>query len=274
MAESIPRSSGFVEVSGAPLYYERAGAGHPLVLLHEGIADSRMYDDQVVAFATHYEVIRYDIHGFGQSGTPTVPFTNHEALRDLLQALHVERTILLGMSMGGQIALDATLAYPAMVDALILAGAAVGGYDDAATTAAQWQEIGQAFEQDDMDRAVELTLRMWVDGPRRSPEQVAPGVRERVRVMTAQAFSLPEVDPQPLEPPAINRLAEIHVPTLIMVGDADVEDIVQQAEILTQGIAGAQKVTFPEVAHIFNMERPDDFNRHVLSFLAALPARA
>jgi pimeloyl-ACP methyl ester carboxylesterase len=119
MTEAQRIDTGFAQVSGAPLYYEIAGAGHPLVLIHEGIADSRMYDDQFGAFAQRYRVIRYDVHGFGRSGIPAGPFSGHEALHDLLHVLGVERTYLLGMSMGGGIAIDFTLTYPTMVDALI-----------------------------------------------------------------------------------------------------------------------------------------------------------
>jgi pimeloyl-ACP methyl ester carboxylesterase len=119
VTEAQRGDTGFAEVSGVPLYYDIAGAGHPLVLIHEGIADSRMYDDQFSAFAQHYRVIRYDVHGFGKSGIPAGPFSGREALHDLLRVLGVERTYLLGMSMGGGIAIDFTLTYPTMVDALI-----------------------------------------------------------------------------------------------------------------------------------------------------------
>jgi pimeloyl-ACP methyl ester carboxylesterase len=270
MTEAQRVDTGFAKVSGAPLYYEMAGAGHPLVLIHEGIADSRMYDDQFGAFAQHYRVIRYDVHGFGKSGIPTGPFSSHEALYDLLRVLGVERTYFLGMSMGGGIALNFTLTYPTMVDALILAAAGVGGYTGSDVVKQQWSEIGAALDRGDMAEAVELALRMWVDGPQRALNQVDPAVRERVREMIAHAFALPESDPQPLEPPALSRLAEIHVPTLIIVGSGDVPDILAQADLLEQGIAGAQKVVIPGVAHVPNMERPRDFNRIVLNFLGTL----
>jgi pimeloyl-ACP methyl ester carboxylesterase len=267
MTEAQCVNTGFVEVNGAPLYYDIAGAGHPLVLIHEGIADSRMYDDQFGAFAQHYRVIRYDVHGFGRSGIPAGSFSSHEALHDLLRVLGVERTYLLGMSMGGGIAIDFTLTYPTMVDALILVAAGVGGYTASDVVKQQWSEVGAALDRGDVAQAVELALRMWVDGPMRSAEQVDPAVRERVREMMAHAFALPESDPQPLEPPALSRLAEIHVPTLIIVGSGDVPDILAQADLLEHGITGAQKVVIPGVAHVPNMERPQDFNRIVLDFL-------
>jgi len=83
--------AGFAEISGAPLYYEVTGVGQPLVLLHQGFADSRMFDDQVAAFAAHCQVIRYDRHGSGRSGVPSIPYTHHAALRDLLRHLDIAR---------------------------------------------------------------------------------------------------------------------------------------------------------------------------------------
>ncbi|HEV2580269.1 MAG TPA: alpha/beta hydrolase, partial [Ktedonobacteraceae bacterium] len=109
-------TTGFVEIYGAPLYYEVAGDGPALVLIHEGIADSRMYDDQFDAFAQQYRVVRYDLHGFGKSGAPEQAYTHHGALHGLLRHLGIERAALMGMSLGGITALDFALSYPEMVN--------------------------------------------------------------------------------------------------------------------------------------------------------------
>ena len=270
MPRPSPSEKGYVDIAGAPHYYEVVGNGYPLVLIHEGIADSRMYDPQVEAFAAEFQVIRYDVSGFGRSEIPSAPFTNHGVLLGLLQRLGVERAHLLGMSMGGGIALDLALTHPEMVSALVLAAAGVGGSTPSSEVRAKWGEIGAALERRDLDGAVELGLRMWVDGPRRRADQVDPAVRERLRRMMAANFARPEVEPRPLEPPAIERLGDIRVPTLVVVGDSDVPDIVEQADMLARGITGARKVVIPGVAHVPNLERPDDFNRLVLDFLGGV----
>lgn len=261
--------AGFADISGAPLYYEVAGAGRPLVLLHEGFADSRMFDDQIAAFAARYRVIRYDRHGSGRSGRPTVPYTHHGALRDLLRHLGVARASLLGLSDGGRVAIDGALAYPALVDALIPVAPAVGGYTGSDAYLRQWGEIGAALAAGDVPGAVKLTLRMWMDEPTRTSAEVDPAVRERMREMMTHYYTIRGDDPPPLEPPAIARLAEIRVPTLIMVGDKDQPDILTQGDLLHAGITGTQKIVIPGVAHVPNMERPADFNRLVLGFLDA-----
>ena len=267
MAQTVRIETGTADLGGAPLYYEVAGSGHPLVLIHEAIADSRMYDDQFAAFAARYRVIRYDVHGHGRSGLPAGPYTDHDTLRDLLHHLGVGRTAVLGMSAGGRIAIDFALAHPAMVDALILAASAVGGYPVSDAVKERWAEFGAALARGDVPGAVELALRMWVDGPRRAPEQVDPAVRERVRELMAHRFTLPESHPQPLEPPAISRLGEIRVPTLIIVGDGDQPEILAIADLLCEGIPGARRAVIPGVAHLPNLERPAEFNRLVLDFL-------
>ncbi len=85
MAE-LNSTTGFLEVPGASLYYECAGQGYPLVLIHAGIADSRMWDEQVAAFAPRYRVIRYDVRGFGQTRLGAGSFANYEDVAALLDA--------------------------------------------------------------------------------------------------------------------------------------------------------------------------------------------
>jgi 3-oxoadipate enol-lactonase len=261
--------TGFAEVHGARLYYEIAGAGQPLVLIHAGIADSRMWDAQFTEFARQYRVIRYDARGFGRSPMPPAPFSHYEDLHGLLEILGIDHAILVGASMGGATAVDAALAYPEMVDALVLVASGLSGYTFSAETRQKWAEIDAAFERDGVARAVELELQMWVDGPFRGPDQVNPAVRELVREMNTGSYSGYNEDAteQELEPPAMSRLGEIHVPTLIVVGDLDVPDIPARTTVLEQGIVGARKVVIPGTAHMLNMEQPGEFNRLVLDFL-------
>ena len=262
--------SGIAEVDGARLSYEVAGAGPAVVLLHAGIADSRMWDPQFHTFAQHHRVIRYDARGYGRSEMPPGPFARHEDLYALLRYLGIERAALVGLSMGGATAIDFTLTHPAMVTALVPVASGLGGY--------QWSEAIQrynaeeeaAIERGDMDAVYEVNLRMWVDGPTRTPAQVDPEVRGTVRQMLADASTSTEGRPQRLDPPAIARLGEIRAPTLVIAGDADVPDILTIADLLVGAIPGARKVAVPGVAHMVNMERPGEFNRLVLDFLRQL----
>src|SRR5215472_5024966 len=128
MPKSVQPVAGTTSVNGTQLYYETLGQGHPLVLIHGGYVDRRMWDDQFHAFAEDYCVIRYDVRGFGKSELPPVPYADRQDLYDLLKCLGIEKTYLLGLSLGGIIAIDFTLDHPSMVDALILAGSPVPGF--------------------------------------------------------------------------------------------------------------------------------------------------
>lgn len=273
MSHAHAARSGFAEVSGGRLFYEVAGQGHPLVLNHEGIADSRMYDDQFGVFAERYMVIRYDMRGFGRSSLPTEPFSPSDDLYALLRFLNIEKTHVLGMSMGGATSIDFTIAHPEMASALVLAGSALSGYnapDDASDP--RWKDYEEAAKAGDIARLADLAVQVWVVGDGRTPDQVNPVVRQRIHEMEAHNLSLgaDENLMRELNPPAIGRLGEIHVPTLVIVGDCDVSGIQKTANLLASGIPGAKKIVMRDTAHVPNMEHPEEFNRLVLDFLAGV----
>ncbi len=269
---------GFAEVNGTRLYYEVAGEGHPLVLNHGGLVDNHLWDDQFDEFAKHFKTIRYDIRGFGDSGmikNGMEPYSMERDLFSLLQFLDIRKTYILGLSMGGALSIDFTLQYPEMVDALVTVGAGLSGYeeDDPEELRARFAEMEEASKRGDVARSVEISLQIWTDGPFRTPAQVDSQMRERVRAMTTHIFERgddEEVQPLHLEPPAAGRLSEIRVPTLVIVGDKDVEIILKIADKLEKDIAGAKKVVIPGTAHHLNMEKPQEFNRVVIEFLKEL----
>ncbi|MFZ0548507.1 MAG: alpha/beta hydrolase, partial [Candidatus Promineifilaceae bacterium] len=251
--------------------YEVKGEGHPLLLLHAGVADSRMWDAQFDAFSQHYRVIRFDLRGFGRSDMPSGSFSNYEDVRALLDYLQIESTYLIGISFGGLIALDFTLAYPDYVKALVLGATSVSGDTPSERIRQFWEAEDAAFESGDLDGATELNLRLWVDGPHRQPDEVDSAVREQVRQMQLNIFQkeVPDdVEERRLDPPAIQRLHELKIPVLLMVGDLDLEEKVALAERLEREIDSSEKVIIPGVAHMLNMEKPALFNEAVLDFLA------
>jgi pimeloyl-ACP methyl ester carboxylesterase len=269
---------GFAEVNGTTLYYEVAGAGRPLVLNHGGLVDHHLWDDQFAAFAQYFKVIRYDLRGYGASGmlkSGMQPYSLERDLYSLLQFLGIEKTAMLGLSLGGALSTDFTLQYPEMVDALITVGAGLNGFDiddPGEDLIKKFAAMEEAFKRGDIARSVEISLQIWTDGPYRTPEQVDPQARERVRVMTTHNYERgddksEDVEPQQMQPPAAGRLAEIHVPTLVIVGGQDAEIIQTIADTLVKGIAGAKKVTIPGTAHHPNVEKPQEFNQVVIDFL-------
>ncbi|HVB22148.1 MAG TPA: alpha/beta hydrolase [Ktedonobacteraceae bacterium] len=282
MAETTQRQTGIAEVNGTTLYYEVTGAGHPFVLVHGHLLDRRSWDDQFAVFAQRYRVIRYDQRGFGDSGliTKGEAYSDRQDLYELLKFLDIESAYLMGVSGGGALAIDFTLEYPEMVDALIPVTAGVSGFHPSEEMLKQHPEVvrmytslEEAFEQHDIARAVEISLELWTDGPGRLPGQAAPDVRERVREMTTRNWERPDDEaqaqtpPVPLEPPAIGRLPKIGVPTLVILGEWDGPNPLDQ---LAAEIPEAKKVIIAETAHHPFMEKPEEFNAIVLNFLSSL----
>ena len=282
MANTKHGQTGFAEINGTTLYYEVAGAGHPFVLVHGHLLDRRSWDDQFAVFAQQYRVIRYDQRGFGDSGliAKGKPYSDRQDLYELMKFLDIESAYLMGVSGGGSLALDFTLEHPEMVDALIPVTAGVSGFQPSEEVMKQHPEVvrlytslNDAFEKHDIALAVNISLELWTDGPGRLPQQASPDVRERVREMTTRNWERPddeaqaETPPVPLEPPAIGRLSEIGVPTLVILGEWDAPN---PLEHLAAQIPGAKKVVMAETAHHPFMEKPAAFNEIVLDFLGSL----
>lgn len=261
------------EVNGAAIAYDVTGSGPPLLLLHAGLGDRRMWDEQIPAFAEHFTVIRYDARGFGDTVMPPAPYSPAADAIALLDHLGIARAHLVGVSMGSQTAIEIAAVAPERVSALVAVAARTGTPVSPALRAG-WDRVNALVEAGDIAGAVEYELRMWVDGPERGPEDVDPRMRERVREMNAALFARDDDQGEeiPLEPPAAARLSEIAAPTLIVYGDKDLIDVRQAAAPLAAAIPGARLTVIPDTAHLPQMERPTLFNQRVLDFLLALPA--
>jgi pimeloyl-ACP methyl ester carboxylesterase len=266
----------YIQQVDGKLYYEELGEGETLVLGHAGFVDSGMWDPQWQAFAQRYRVIRYDMRGFGKSDPAPSPRNRRDDLAQMLQALRVERAALLGCSMGGTIMLDFALEHPEMVAALVIVSAAPSGYQPEGDPPPELMEMFPAAKQGDTARVSELQMRLWIDGPTRQPEQVNPDVRQRAAAMNRipverGTFFTADLQPfEPLDPPAISRLADVRIPTLIMAGALDYPTTLHAADILAEHIPGARKHLFAHSAHLPNMEEPEEFTRVVLDFLAEI----
>jgi pimeloyl-ACP methyl ester carboxylesterase len=253
--------------STAGIAYDRAGpAGRtPLVLVHAGVADRRMWDPQWPALTADRDVLRLDLRGFGESARrPAGPLSPVDDLLDTLDQAGIDRCHLVGASFGAAVAVEAALVRPGLAESLFLC--APGGSLIAEATP-QLREFftaeGDALADGNIEAAVEANLRWWVDGPHRAPATVAAAIREKVAAMQRLAFELtsswdevPEVE---LDPPALERLGELNVPTLVLVGALDLDAILDTAARVTAGLPQARQVEWPDVAHLPSLERPDDF---------------
>jgi len=252
--------------------HEVRGSGPAVLLVHEGVADRRMWRHQIPVLEPNHTVVAVDLRGFGETPHASGPFSHVEDLREVLDELGIERAAVVGGSLGGRVALELALAHPDRVSRLVLCPPALPNWEWSPVVKAAWQAESDAYEAGDLDRATEMNVELWVDGPNRRPDAVDPEVRDLVRTMQRHAFELPEPDPfgpeTKLDPPTSRRLGEVGVPTLLVVGDEDVPDFGAIAERLSRELPDARLVVIHDAAHVVALERPEEFNPVLVEFLA------
>jgi pimeloyl-ACP methyl ester carboxylesterase len=264
--------TGYAEVDGGRLYYETSGEGPALVLIHAGFLDSRMWDTQFELFSESYRVIRYDVRGFGKSDVARTKFSDYKDLRRLIDHLKVKTASLVGVSNGGRIASDFAVEYPSIVDHLVLVSPGMSGYKSSGPQEDKmWEEFDKQMKpQEDADRegraadAVEMDVNAWASTQ-------TPANRERITQIAMDNFHVHVENPWklqiPPEPRTFQRLSQIGIPTLLIIGDRDVAPQILMVDNIYSHIPGSKKVLIPGADHIVNMSKPEEFNKTVLEFL-------
>ncbi|HEY9421174.1 MAG TPA: alpha/beta fold hydrolase, partial [Thermoanaerobaculia bacterium] len=257
--------SGFVEVPGGKLWYEARGQGTPMVLIHDGLLPSETWDEQAPAFARNFRVIRYDRRGYGRSEPAKAPFSDIQDLHALFESLKLDRAVLVACSYGGSLAVDFALAHPDRVKSLVLVGPVLSGFPYSTHfTRRNLRNIAPRFQGD-----LQKTVEAWASD-RYITDASNAAARERVReLLTKDPASLKagRINPTPPERPATGRLSEIRKPTLIVLGASDIPDVHAHAGAIEAGIAGARRVVIAKAGHLAHMEKPEEFNETVLTFL-------
>jgi 3-oxoadipate enol-lactonase len=234
-----------------------------VLLLHAGIADSRMWASQVTALeAAGHRVLAPDLPGFGEQALEPGELD----LVAYAASFAHGPTAVVGCSFGGRIALELTVSRPELVEKLVLVGAGLGSWEWSDEAQAGFAEEEAALERGDLPGAAAAQARMWL------ADDAAPDVRELTEAMTLRSYELQipledQVTGSWPEPPAAERLESVAVPTLVVVGSEDVPDILTIADLLGQRIPGATKAVIEGAGHLPSLERPDELNRLLLDFL-------
>jgi 3-oxoadipate enol-lactonase len=241
------------------LWYEDVGSGPPVVLLHENVVDSRIWDPFVPLIADRFRVIRYDQRGFGRSPIWSGPYSPVDDLVSVLDAAGIDRAALVGTSRGGRIAIDAALERPERVSALVLAVSGVAGrplnVEGTPEQEARWEA---AEASGDVAELAELDMEIW-----------APmGVDDELRTMFVENAEASNTEDPATGQPAVGRLGEISVPTLVITAGRDVPDLEEVGDLLAREIPGAQRAVIDEADHMIQWRAPEEFAQHVLRFLS------
>ncbi len=228
-----------------------------------------MWDDQFDHFAQHYRVLRYDLRGFGRSSPPERPYSHADDLKALLASLRMEPTAIVGLSFGGQVALDFALAHPQATRALVLVDAVISGWQWSSQHAASLAGVRGVARAAGADAGRRDWLRHALFAPACEQPAVARRLAEMVNGYSCWHW-LNDDPRRAAESPATDRLGQLTAPTLVLVGERDLDDFQGIADLLEREIAGARKVVLRGVGHMANMEDPTRFNEVVLDFLAAI----
>src|SRR5262245_29346520 len=243
-----------------------------VLLLHAGIADSRMWRPQVGALTSSgYRVLAPDLRGFGDHRLEPAPFSHVRDVEELLPG----PTAVIGCSQGGRVALELTVHRPDLVDRLVVIAPGLPGWNWSDEVRAGWAKEEAAYDRGDLESAADASLRLWLDRPARTGGDVDPEIRKAVREMVLRSYEMQlgaweagAREEEVLDGPVGERLSEIGCPTLVMVGEDDVPDMVEIAEQVAGAIEGAQLETIPRAAHLPSLERPDEVTPLLLTFLA------
>lgn len=242
------------------LYYQSVGQGTPIIFVHGFSLDSRMWQPQIEEFSKTNQVITYDLRGFGNSPLPTTQYSHHVDLYNLAKYLKLPKFHLVGLSLGGEIAIDYALTYPEALLSLTLADTSLGGY----ASTVDWRVYAK-------EQGLKNAKENWLDHPVFSTTKTKPEVFSQLKQMVEDYSGwhwLNEDSRLKLSPPATDRLGEIKISTQVLVGEKDLDYYHTIADILADTIKDSRLEYINDSGHIVNLESPEEFNAVLSRFIA------
>ncbi|MBJ6986644.1 MULTISPECIES: alpha/beta hydrolase [unclassified Devosia] len=262
-----------IDIGGATIEGVEQGDGLPIIFLHAGVCDKRMWAEQMSAVAdAGWHAIAYDRRGYGETTSTDEAFNHLDDLEALLDALDIHAALFVGCSMGGGLAIDFALAHPGRVLGLVLIGTSVTGAPWTATAEERAIEMAEedAWDRGDLDMLNKVITHQWLDGPRAKSGRVGGDARALFMEMNGNILRKPELTGEIARPKAWDRTEDLTAPALLIVGDEDFTALVERHETLSETMPNAFAVVLEGVAHIPSVERPDLVNSLLLQFLDVL----
>jgi pimeloyl-ACP methyl ester carboxylesterase len=262
-----------IELDGAVLTGVEIGDGLPVVFLHAGVCDHRMWHEQMkLAADKGWHAIAYDRRGYGGTESEDVAFSHLDDLEEILDAFDIHAAVFVGCSLGGGLAIDFALRNPGRVIGLVLIGTSVTGAPWTATQEERAIEMAEedAWERGDLELMNKVQAHEWLDGPRAKSGRVSGSARELFLDMNARALSKPALNHEEERDDAWSRVEAINAPTMLIVGDEDFTALIDRHEHLSETMPNSFAAVVEGVAHIPSIERPEMINRMLGEFLDAL----
>jgi 3-oxoadipate enol-lactonase len=241
------------------------GMGDPVILIHGNFVSMRMWDTQL-PLAKSFDLILYDVRGFGQSPLVGGRYSDEADLAALLNALSLDSAHLVGSSMGGSIALDFALRYPERVRSMVVVPGGISGWEPPDWMMEGWDEFKAALRTGDAERATDTVMGF----PPMRPLEARPALHEAVAAMIRQhrwGEDWDSVETDELQPPAAQRLAEVSAPTLVLSGSLDDAAFRELGDRMAREMPNAERLVVEGGSHSVHMELPDEFNQAVTEFI-------
>lgn len=264
----VAPSAGRIAVKGGQIYYEVAGEGPALILVHGGFGDRRMWDHQFQSLADDFRVVRYDHRGFGGSPAPDKAYSPVDDLVRLMDHLQIRRAHLVGNSLGGALVLDFALLHPERVNRAVVVASGANGYPYEDKDVESVAAIFKAAREEGLERAAWL----WLQHPMVTVASTDPEVAPKLRAMVEEnraVFLMRHWPTERVEPSTWQRLSRIRPPVLFVVGDRDTPLVRQVVEETRRKVPASELVVLHGTDHLPHMEKPDEFNALVRRFLGA-----
>lgn len=265
--------TGHIRFYNSSIFYQVSGEGAPVFLAHAGFQDHKMWEEQrKVLVKNGFKVIAVDMAGHGASDPADTNYLAEHMIKACFDSLRIEKATLVGLSLGGATVTDFALAYPDRVHKLVLVSSLATGYDKYypvdSFTRTYYPTLREALDKKDIPAAAEVFTKYWADGLRK-PGETPAAVRKYVYETTLRSMQMHGYDKWARfsKLPGIERISSLKMPVLIIYGDKDLKVINDAANVLGSKIPNSKVVGFKNVAHMLNMEIPEEFNKTLLDFL-------